>query len=168
MPDHERHGCVLFCRKCRVLRGLLAHDIAPWFAQERAIADPFTLEQMKQRCEELESYWQRDPPKVGQLINIPNQATAGVCFGYLSAVADLSHLLEGTGCAGPEPAFGPNCRHTLNICVPKSATINQALAVFLTYARSHPAHWHEAGWPHFLNSLVTAFPCKGEYPETTR
>ena len=138
-----------------------------WFA-ERAMADPFTLEQMKQRCEELESYWQRDPPKVGQLINIPNQASAGVCFGYLSAVADLSHLLEGTSCAGPEPAFGPNCRHTLNICAPKSATINQALAVFLTYARSHPAQWHEAGWPHFLNSLATAFPCKGEYPETTR
>jgi Rap1a immunity proteins len=131
------------------------------FARERATASPFTLEQMKQRCEELKRYWQRDPPRPDN-VNIPNQAAAGICYGYLSAIADLSHLLHGTGCVGPEPAFGPDCQHTLQICFPKSITVNQALALFLAYARSHPAQWHEVGWPHFVNSMITAFPCTGE------
>jgi Rap1a immunity proteins len=122
--------------------------------------DSITLEQMKQRCEELESYWQRDPPKVASLLTSLIKPMRERVLVICQPIADLSHLLEGPGCTGPEPAFAPNCRHTLNICVPKNATINQALTVFLTYARSHPAQWHEAGWVHFLNSLTTAFPCK--------
>jgi hypothetical protein len=112
------------------------------FTQERATAAE-TLEQLKQECEDLESYWQRVPPNAGKY-TIPNQANAAICFGYLSAISDLTGMIEGTDCYGPEPTFGPNCRHTLNICFPKSATTNQALAVFLTYARSHVAQWHEA------------------------
>ena len=123
---------------------------------------------MKQRCEELESFWQRNPPKAAGLVAFPNQGGAAICFGYLSAVGDLAHLLHGTDCVGPEPVFGPNCQHTLDICIPKSATGSQGLAVFLAYARSHVAQWHEVGWPHFVNSWIAAFPCKGEYPETTR
>jgi Rap1a immunity proteins len=152
----------------RVLIAALVVTLTLLFAQERATAAVVTLEMMKQTCEELESFWQRNPPKAGDLIAIPNQANAGICFGYLTAFYDLSHLIHGTDCVGPEPAFGPNCQHTLDICVPKSATITQTLAVFLAYARSHVAQWHEAGWGHFLNSWLAAFPCKDEYPETTR
>lgn len=149
----------------RVIAALVI-TLALLFPGGRATAAE-TLEQMKQECEELESYWQRDPPNAGKY-KIPNQALAAICFGYLSAITDLTGVLEGTGCygPGPEPAFGPNCRHALNICFPKSATTSQVLAVFLTYARSHVAQWHEIGWLHFLSSLSATFPCKGEYPAT--
>jgi Rap1a immunity proteins len=147
--------------KSRVSITAIVAALTLLFAQERATAAT-TLEQMKQKCEELERFWQRDPPTSSGLINIPNQPGAAICFGYLSAMADLSWALQGTGCVGPEPVFGPDCRHALQVCFPKNATSNQVLAVFLDYARSHVAQWHEAGGMHFLNSMVMAFPCKGE------
>ena len=124
-----------------------------------------TLEEIKQECEELESFWQHNPPNAGQYA-IPDLANPAICFGYLQAIANLAGLATGAACHDPEPAFGPNCRHTLGICFPKGTTTSQVLAVFLAYARSHTAQWHEVGWPHFLSSLIAAFPCKGEYPAT--
>jgi hypothetical protein len=55
------------------------------------------------------------------------------------------------------------CHRTLGFCTPKGVSSDQALAVFLAYARSHVAQWHEEAWPHVLNSMVMAFPCEGQY-----
>ena len=59
---------------------------------------------------------------------------------------------------------GPLCGHTLGICLPKGSSYSQVLAVFLAHARSHPAQWHEDAAPQFQLALMTAFPCKDEYP----
>jgi hypothetical protein len=34
------------------------------------------------------------------------------------------------------------------------------LAVFLAYARSHAAQWHESAGFHYIAALTAAFPCK--------
>ena len=49
-------------------------------------------------------------------------------------------------------------------CLPKGSSYSQVLAVFLAHARSHPAQWHEHAAPQFQLALMTAFPCKDEYP----
>ena len=59
---------------------------------------------------------------------------------------------------------GPLCGHTLGICLPKGSSYSQVLAVFLAHARSHPAQWHEDAAPQFQLALMTAFPCKDDYP----
>jgi hypothetical protein len=82
-----------------------------------------------------------------------------MCAGYMQAINGLRGLAEGSDCS---QGFGPNCRHALHFCAPASATFSQGLAVFLTYARSHPAQWHEPAEVHYLNAMSQAFPCNGE------
>jgi hypothetical protein len=55
------------------------------------------------------------------------------------------------------------CHFTLGFCLPKGWTFAQIFAVFFAYARSHVAQWHEEAWPHVLNPMVMAFPCKDKY-----
>jgi Rap1a immunity proteins len=141
--------------------GLIALVVTLMVGQEAMAAQ--TLEQMKTNCEELDAYWQHDPPS-RKSVSVPNKAGAAICWGYLTAILDLAgSLLQGSDCVGPETKFGPNCQHTLNICVPQSATPSQVLAVFLAYARSHAEQWHEGAGPIFHAVLSTTFPCKGEY-----
>jgi Rap1a immunity proteins len=59
---------------------------------------------------------------------------------------------------------GPLCGHTLGFCLPDGTTFSQVLAVFLAYARSHAAKWHEPAAPHFQSAMIEAFPCRDEYP----
>ena len=49
----------------------------------------------------------------------------------------------------------------LGICMPRGVvSYSQVLAVFLAYARSHTAQWHENAGIHYVLALGTAFPCK--------
>jgi Rap1a immunity proteins len=111
-----------------------------------------TLEEMKQDCEELDAYWQHDPPSGGSF-RIPNKAGAAICVGYLAAILDLTGIVE--GCPS-------NCQRALHICPPKGATLSQVLAVFLAHARSHAEQWHQDASLAILNVLSTTFPCNNE------
>ncbi len=134
-------------------------------------ANAVTLEHMKRMCEQLESYWQRDPPTEDGA-HVPDQPGAAICYGYMSAVSDLTMLVGGLGVQNMANCYltpqgklsgGANCRPTLGICIPKGVSIGQVLAVFLAYARSHVAQWHEGAWTHYLLAMHAAFPCKDEY-----
>jgi hypothetical protein len=130
-----------------------------------------TLGSLTQQCEKLESFWRQNPSRQPNMVNIPNDADAAICYGYMSAFNGLRSLVV-TPADGNKPdcsrGFGPTCRHTLGICVPGEATFTQGLAVFLAYARSHAPQWHEAAWQHYLTAMSQAFPCKGEYPEAPK
>jgi hypothetical protein len=142
--------------------------LALLFPVERATAAETTLEHMKQNCEQLESYWRLDPPTADGS-RIPNQAGAAICYGYILAFSDLRQLSGIVGIAAncyrtPQGNIvgGPNCRPALGICIPVGVLFSQHLAVFLAYARSHVAQWHEDAWHHYLSAMIAAFPCKDE------
>jgi hypothetical protein len=54
------------------------------------------------------------------------------------------------------------------MCIPAGVTFRQGLALFLAYARSHAAQWHDDASPHLLLALMTAFPCKDHYSFAVR
>ena len=133
-----------------------------------------TLGDMKQQCEQLEDYWRVYPPTKENSL-IPDRAGAAICFGFMEAIIGLTGgisipSLAASGdlhCARTDEGKivgGPNCGHTLGICPPKFVSYSQVLAVFLAYARSHAAQWHEDAAPQFQSAMMNAFPCKGEYP----
>lgn len=125
------------------------------------VATATTLGELTRRCERLESFWRMHPNPEGKVI-FPNQGEPAFCFGYLEAIADLGQSIEGPNkCYQTQDGkIGGGCRTTLGFCIPKGATFTQGLAVFLAYARSHVAQWHEEAWPHVINSLQMAFPCQ--------
>jgi hypothetical protein len=133
------------------------------FLIKPAQADQTTLGEITRRCEQLESFW-RAHPNSGGNISLPNDVNAAICYGYLLGIADLRGLLDNPDNAQcyqtKDGKVGGGCRVVLGFCFPKSASADQILAVFLAYARSHVAQWHEAAWVHVLNSMVTAFPCQ--------
>jgi hypothetical protein len=51
-----------------------------------------SLGDMKQYCEQLESYWRLDPPGMGRA-SIPNQAGAAICYGYILAFSSAAMLV---------------------------------------------------------------------------
>ena len=128
-----------------------------------------TLGELTQECTQLETFWQTRPPTRNSS-PVPHQADPAICFGYIQAFIDLTGLVGGT----PEDpdiqkcfvniegelGGGPKCRPALGFCFPKGAGYSQVLAVFLAYARSHTAQWHEPAWSHFATSMIRAFPCK--------
>jgi hypothetical protein len=135
------------------------------------IAKATTLGELTRRCEQLESFWRVHPSPEGQ-IAIPYQADPAVCFGYMQGFTDLKSLVGFPDNPNPPSCYqtpegkiggGWMCHFTLGYCLPKGWSFTQILAVFLAYARGHVAQWHEEAWPHVLNSLVMAFPCKDRY-----
>jgi hypothetical protein len=50
----------------------------------------------------------------------------------------------------------------LGICIPAGVSLTQELAVFLGYARSHVAQWHEEAAFQYWVAMMAAFPCKDE------
>jgi Rap1a immunity proteins len=128
-----------------------------------------TLGSMTHDCEKLEIVWRASPPTHGERgAFVPNDADAATCFGYMLAFAGLRQLIASptVGAADCSKGVGPQCRPALFYCPPEGVLFDQVLAVFLTYARNHPAQWHEAAWSHYLNAMVAAFPCKGIFSET--
>jgi hypothetical protein len=128
-----------------------------------------TLGELTQQCAVLETYWKNDPPR-NKEVTIPSNADAAICFGYMQGILGLSGLIGVVGdpdvgaCSLAQDGSitgGPRCRAMLGVCLPKAgASYSQTLAVFLAYARSHPAQWHEAAAIHYLLALTAAFPCK--------
>jgi hypothetical protein len=127
-----------------------------------------TLGELTRRCGQLESYWKIDPP-THQSTTIPDTAGAAICFGYMQTFLDLSGLIGVVG--DPDVSAcritqegnltgGPRCRFMLGICLPDGVSYSQVLAVFLAYARSHAAQWHESAGFHYIAALTAAFPCK--------
>ena len=110
-----------------------------------------------QNCEPLETHWRQYPPTHDGAL-VPDQAKAAICYGYMQAFTQLQGLMAGDCSKGP----GPNCYRALRTCIPVGVLFNQILAVFLAYARSHVAQWHEQAWSHYAVALATAFPCKSE------
>jgi hypothetical protein len=49
--------------------------------------------------------------------------------------------------------------------MPRVVGFNQILAVFLAYARSKVAQWHEEAASHYRLSLMVAFPCIDQHAQ---
>lgn len=118
-----------------------------------------TAGEMVQKCTKLESFWQRYPP-TPERTPIPNDADAATCYGFILAVQHLSSIIHPMPTNDCSKGIGPNCRPILGICFPKNVSSSQILAVFLDYARSHSARWHESAGGHFLIAMLDAFACK--------
>jgi hypothetical protein len=127
-----------------------------------------TLGELTQECAQLESYWKTDPP-THQSTTVPNNADAAICFGHIKLFEELTSIIGVVGdpdvstCSVTQdgkPTGGPRCRLMLGVCTPQGVSYSQLLAVFLAYARSHAAQWHERAGFHFLSALTAAFPCK--------
>jgi Rap1a immunity proteins len=123
-----------------------------------ARADEFTLGELKDDCERLETYWKLHPN------NVPDNAGAAMCVGYMYAFASLSFFLPDKGTIGLDcsKGFGPTCWSVLHACLPKVVRFEQLLAVFLAYARNNPASWHEPATMHFSTAMSKAFPCEAD------
>jgi hypothetical protein len=135
------------------------------------IAKAITLGELTRRCEALERFWRVHPSPEGQ-IAILNQIDPVFCFAYIQGITDLRGLIGFPDNPNPTSCYrtqegkiggGWMCHAALGFCLPKGALSTQVLAVFLAHARSHVAQWHEEAWPHFLNAMQIAFPCKGQY-----
>ena len=130
------------------------------------------LGEMKQNCEQLEDFWRLYPPTKDST-PVPEPPYAAICFGYIQACVGLASMMgvpsynvlqECAVTAEGKVEGGPACGHTLGFCFPDGISYSQVLAVFLAYARSHAAQWHERTAQHFDQAMMTAFPCKDEYP----
>jgi Rap1a immunity proteins len=149
--------------------GILVVMLTLLFLGGQAKAD--NLGELKEECEELENFWRLYPPTEGRM-KIPSRVGAAICFGYMEAIVGLTESIGIPTAIDPNCAVtpegkvvgGPLCGHTLGICFPKGSSTVQVLAVFLAHARSHPAQWHEGAATHFQLAMMTAFPCKDEYP----
>jgi hypothetical protein len=51
-----------------------------------------TLGSLTQQCEKLESFWRQNPSRQPNMVNIPNDADAAICYGYMSAFNGLRSL----------------------------------------------------------------------------
>jgi hypothetical protein len=121
------------------------------------VATAQSLGQLVGYCEQLESFWRQNPALQGG-VSLPLQAEPAVCYGYIAAMTQLDHMVEGDCSKG----IGPTCHFILHFCAPPDVSSNQMLAVFLAYARNKPAAWHEQASIHYLNAMRQAFPCKAE------
>jgi hypothetical protein len=117
-----------------------------------------TLGTMKHNCERLELYWRQHPP-TNNSFTVPDDDLAAMCAGFMTRFSQASRLVDSPNDCPND--FGPNCHPLLHVCIPKSVSEDQILSVFLAYARSHPAQWHEQATSHFQAALAAAFPCKG-------
>jgi len=122
-----------------------------------------TAGDMMHDCVKLETFWQRYPPTRERAI-IPQDADAATCYGFILAVWHLAQIFT------PDCSKGigaPNCRPALGICLPQNSSLPQVLAVFLDYARSHSAEWHNPAGGQFYAAMLNAFGCK-EFMEELR
>ena len=116
----------------------------------------FSLGRLTSACELLEN--QLQTANSGRVI--VEGAGAGFCSGFIWAVVSLSHFVADDPKNDCSKGLGPSCRPVLGICVPGSMSDKQMVDVFLAYARSHTAQWHEEASLHVLKSMQEAFPCK--------
>jgi hypothetical protein len=121
-----------------------------------------TLGELKEDCEKLETSWNLIP-QTSQHVPLPGSAGAAICWGYLSAFSQLTLVVGGVNPDCSKGNWGPGCWPALHVCFPQGTTMGQILAVFLADARSHPGDWHQPAYGHFLNAMIEAFPCKGEF-----
>jgi hypothetical protein len=132
-----------------------------------------TLGELTRYCEQLESFWRMHPATESGVF-APTQWEAAICFGYLQPFVGLRGSVglpllpsdpQANCYSTPEGkiAGGPQCRFTLGICMPRGVRLNQILAVFLAYARSNAAHWHEEAAAYYRLSLMAAFPCGDDH-----
>lgn len=77
-----------------------------------------------------------------------NPIAYGQCFGYVRGVVEsylIQRKISGKG----------------NICLPRNGTWLQYIKVFLRWADANPAMEQKLAWHGLVNSLSTAFPCRG-------
>ena len=121
-----------------------------------------TLGELKDDCEALETSW-RLIPQTSKRVPFLSSAGAAICWGYIAAFSQLTLVVSGVNPDCSKGDWGPGCWPALHVCFPHGTTRGQILAVFLADARSHPSDWHQPAYGHFLNSMIDAFPCRGEF-----
>jgi Rap1a immunity proteins len=96
-----------------------------------------------QACEALE----REVRLSGTNVWLPNKADVHKCWGYMSAVQDLSGAEDETG------------KRLLGYCPDPKTNLTQHIRVFNNYARTHPQELHEKAPVLILRAMQEAFPC---------
>jgi hypothetical protein len=140
------------------ISAVLAVTVTVWFLGQPADAE-VSLEKMTQNCVLLENFWELNKETNDDIV-YPTSGAA-VCFGYLMAVRGLEGVVNGTYCSRSKDKPSQSCPR-LHFCLLEQISDTQMLAVFLKYAFSHVANWHEGASFHYLNAMQEAFPCKDE------
>jgi hypothetical protein len=80
-------------------------------------------------------------------IALPPRPDVHRCWGYMSAVQDLSGFVDETG------------KRVLGFCPDPKTKLTQHIRVFTNYARTHPQELHEKASLLILRAMLNAFPC---------
>jgi hypothetical protein len=105
-----------------------------------------TAKELLQYCTPVERGARAQP--AGTVL-LPGNYGAHVCWGYLSAMQDMSVLTED----GLTTLTGS--------CAAPDTTLLQLVHVFDNYARKHPEQLHKKPAEVVLYAFREAFPCKG-------
>jgi Rap1a immunity proteins len=97
------------------------------------------------QCEVLE----RGARVEGELLSLPRDPSAQVCYGFISAIQDLSALTDSVD--------GPTLT---GACLPPEGTLLQLVRVFTKYARTNPAELDQKAGLVVIKAFWRAFPCR--------
>lgn len=111
-------------------------------------APAYSAGKMTAYCAAIE----RAPVLASREIQPPDTFESGVCWGYFSTFPAILGLTR--------YASYPDKNAGFKICPPKSGImIEQVIAIFLKYAREHPARYQEDAVFVGLDAMKEAFPC---------
>ena len=86
----------------------------------------------------------------GNNVQLPTTVGAGVCWGTFLSIQKIIVQLDDAR----RPLYG--------VCAPSTSTTTELISIFVSYAQSHPARYHEDGFSVALESLQLSFPCANE------
>jgi hypothetical protein len=96
------------------------------------------------QCEVLE----RGARVQSELLSLPRDPRAHICYGFISAIQDLSALTESVD--------GPTLT---GACLPPEGKLLQLVRVFTNYARTNPAELNQKAGLVVIKAFGRAFPC---------
>jgi hypothetical protein len=96
-----------------------------------------------QACEVLE----REARIEEGQVRLPARTEVHRCWGYMSAVQDISVIIDDTG------------KPLLESCPDPKTKLTQFIRVFTNYARTHPQELHETASVLIIRAMHQAFPC---------
>jgi hypothetical protein len=85
----------------------------------------------------------------GTIQTVRNQINAGICLGYIQGAVDGFYLAMVTW----------EVPTSAKACVPKEATTEDLVRVFLKYIDGHPEHLSDSAVSAVWQAMVASYPC---------
>ena len=129
--------------RCCAVIALLLMCSAFAVAQNEPPVVARTMEQLVRNCDAKASSNSDATEKL-----LENTMGTGFCFGFFAAMLDATAIAE---VVLEKPLF----------CLPKAGiSLDQAMKVYLKYAKDHPEQLHVSARVTVAAALMQAFPCK--------